>query len=163
MLIPYRLNKITLIFILAVLSCMLFGCGVDEEKKGIYDSEKRIAEEGDSFFFSNRTGKADGKHIDMEYKMFYGVKVLWVIEAEDNSEIELSYDLQVKEGEFKIVLVTPKAEIINIAEQSKKGSFNIDASEGKYSIKIVGRKAAGNIQIDLVSHEGRNFNDIFNK
>ncbi|PKM88892.1 MAG: hypothetical protein CVU87_06435 [Firmicutes bacterium HGW-Firmicutes-12] len=150
----YGLKKVTLVLFLIIFLSILLGCGIDEEKKEIYDNETSIVQEGDTFSFYKRIGKADEKQVNIKYSRFFGVQTLWAIQVEEKSEIELNYKSQVKSGDFKVVIVTPKQELLNIAEQNSTGSVIVAASKGKYSIKIVGKNANGNIQINLSRHVG---------
>lgn len=146
-----NIQKFALLFSLVILSFVLGGCGIDEDKETIYDDDQRIAQEGDSFSFYQRTGETDEKHVDIKYNRFYGVQTLWVIKTKDQSEINLNYNSQVNNGKFKVVLITPEREVINIAEQNRKGSFKVAVSKGKYSLKIVGNNANGAIRFEQMS------------
>lgn len=142
-----------MICMIIMLTWSLFGCSIDKEKADIYDNNKSILQEGDKYSFYHRDGEADEKHIDIKYNSFYGVQTLWVIQIEQESEIKIDYNSLVKSGNFKVVLVTPEQEITTIAEQSSKGAFIVAAPKGKYRVKIVGKNAIGNIQVDLLTHE----------
>ena len=154
MFIPKRFKILKLLFIVVLLSTIQYGCSVSEEKKTIFDNNDKIVQEGDSFYFLNRVGETNEKYTDIEYSKFYGVQTIWVIQSEKQSEILLNVNSKVKNGGFKVVLVTPEQEGINIVEQNNKGTYKINVPEGKYSIKIVGKNAYGRIRVDLEAAVG---------
>ena len=152
-----RLNRFTafiLLFAAILLVSSLYGCGTSEDKINIYDNNGKIAQEGDSFSFFNRTGETDNKNMDIQYPKFYGVQTIWSLNVEKENEVNIDFDSRVSSGDFKAVIVTPEHEVISFAESSGKGTQKIQAQKGKYSIKIVGRNAKGHIKFDLSAGEG---------
>ncbi len=154
-----RFKKLAVVFLLLIFASMLLGCGMD--KGNVYDSDKEIAKEGDSYTFVGRSGNESKNRIDVSFRKFAGVQTLWLIEAKEDGVIELDYDNEITKGDFKLVVVTPEGEVDNVAEQTNKGSYKVTTSKGKYRIKIVGRTATGEFEMDLetkgvkrVSHPG---------
>lgn len=154
MFISNRLKSFILIFISIIITSSLIGCSADNEKNDIYDDNERIAQAGDSFSFYKRIGETSDKKADLKYSRFSGVQTIWAIETDGNSDINITYDSLVSSGKFKVVLVTPDKEVINIVEQSGKDTHNYVTIKGRYSIKFVGLNANGNIQIDLSTLAG---------
>lgn len=153
------MRKFGVVVIIFTLITVLFGCGAD--KGELYDSNKEIGKNGDSYTFVGRIGSQSKKQIDFSFKKFSGVQTQWLIVAKENSVIELHYDTEIEKGDFKIVFVTPKQEVTSIAQNSSKGNYKVKTSKGKYRIKIVGRNAKGKIKMDIetkgvkrVSHQG---------
>ena len=132
-----------------ILLLILVGCSIDPQKKIIFDRDSRIVQDGDSYHFTDRIGKVDENDVDLTYSGFYGVQTLWVIKTEKMQEITIDYNSQVKSGDFKIVVVTPKREVQTITQQKSKGMYKFVAVKGTYKVKIVGRKANGEIQLKL--------------
>lgn len=62
----------------------------------------------------------------------------------------LRYVSEVSEGEFKTVLLTPEEEVIELFSQSAKGTASQFLNPGEYRIKIVGRKAKGELHLNLI-------------
>jgi len=124
------------------------GCGVSQDKKNIYSNNDIITQEADSFSFKTRKDTGNSKdEVNIKYNGFYGADTIWVIESENDEEIILKYNSNVKSGEFKVVLINPKKEIENILVGSQQGDKTIKLTKGKYVIKIVGRNAKGEINI----------------
>ncbi|KOA18849.1 hypothetical protein CLHOM_27880 [Clostridium homopropionicum DSM 5847] len=124
------------------------GCGVSQDKKNIYSNNDIIAQEADSFSFGTRSDTGNSKdEVNIKYSGFYGADTIWIIEAEENQEIILKYNSNVKSGDFKLVLINPKKEIENILVGTQQGDKTIKLTKGKYVIKIVGRNAKGEINI----------------
>lgn len=140
------------LFGLILLALIFAGCGIDKDKKSIYDDDKRIAQEGDSYsFFQRSEEEKKENHLKLHYSRFYGVQTLWAFESPKECEINLNYESQVDKGEFKVVLITPEDEVIKIAEQKSKGIFKVVVPKGKYSVKIVGNNAKGEILLERLS------------
>jgi hypothetical protein len=112
-------RKKWLVLVVFTLLTALFGCSMD--KGELYDRDKEIAKEGDSYTFVGRIGNENKELIEFSFKKFSGVQTQWLIEAKENSEIELKYDTKIEKGDFKIVFVTPKQEVNIVAEQTDKG------------------------------------------
>ena len=62
-----------------------------------------------------------------------------------------------EKGNFKIIEITPDKEVItlweNLDDATAEGTLNIDVEEGTSLIKIVGKKAKGDIQINAASNQ----------
>ncbi|MGI6451663.1 MAG: hypothetical protein ACOX3R_15790 [Desulfitobacteriia bacterium] len=144
----FSLTSLILLASLILCAFVLAGCSIGEGKGTIYDDAQRIAGDGDSYSFYQRIGKTSQKYLAIEYSRFYGVQTIWVWKNEQEREIAVDYDSQVKSGKFKVVIVTPEGQIINIAEQNGQGSFKLVASRGKYSLKIVGYDAKGTVRLE---------------
>lgn len=144
-------QRLALLSVLIIIALVLGGCGIDDDKKTIYDDAQRIAQAGDSYSFYKRSEKKDEQQVEIRYSRFYGVQTIWVIEFQQQGEIILNYDSQVNNGKFKVVLITPEGQVIKVAEQNSRGSFTFGLPKGKYTVKIVGNNANGAIRLERPS------------
>ncbi len=67
--------------------------------------------------------------------------------------LKIYSDLEVEEGQFKVVLTTPEDEVMTLLEGSRAGVTSIELIEGVSKVKIVGYGAAGEIDLDISSSE----------
>lgn len=150
-----KLNRgIILLLCLLFITSLVSACGISDKQKGMYNDNGKIAQDGDSFSYVNRTGADDpNDKININYYGFYGTDTIWVIESKENGEVTFQYDSTVKSGDFKAVLISPKKEIEDILTGNEKGSKTIKLKDGKYLFKIVGRAAKGKIQISADKNE----------
>ncbi|WP_130805339.1 hypothetical protein [Senegalia massiliensis] len=147
--------KTLLIFILTIfLSFTLMGCSYLSEKKGeVYNDNHEIASGEDSALFIKSVENNMGNNKSLRFSSFSGVKTLWKIESQGNGKVILDYDIEVTEGDFKIVLVTPDKEIVEIYEKDIVDNKELKLESGKSQIKMVGNKAKAKIKINI-NYEG---------
>lgn len=146
------LNKkmiVKIITLVLLFSNLLYGCDAYEQKSSIYDSNTKILQNGDSFYFMNRIGEIDENRLDLKFNKFYGVQTIWIIIVDQPGEIKIEFDSNVKSGDFKVVLETPEQELIKIIENEGTDSYKLNALAGDYKIKIVGKNAYGSIKIEI--------------
>lgn len=159
-------RRYLLISFLCILA--LAGCsGISSKQKNIYANNKQIAEETDTYTYLTRVASEDSieniNQINLEFSKFYGTDTLWSIESSGKHKLELSYNSEISKGKFKAVLVTAKEEVLNLFEGTDEGIIVLDLDEGKYRLKIVGKDAKGNIQIDIeesISIELKKMSDL---
>ncbi|KAI7255600.1 hypothetical protein KC345_g11107 [Hortaea werneckii] len=127
------------------------GCGVKQEQKEMYSSDKAIAKSGDVYTYGDRTGDVTTETADVGFTKFYGSDTIWTIEAGQESGLTLQVQQALSHGKFKIVLVTPDGNIVVVKEGSGEGEFKLQLAEGRNAIKFVGSNAKGTVQIQLES------------
>ena len=138
---------------LVFMSVIFSGCSLNtaillptEFQKEIYSqNNKIICEDNYTFLKRVKYDKEDYKAI--EFEGFYGSNTLELMEIEQSSIVNIDFESEIVEGKFKIVLITPQKEVMNISEDTEKGTFKIIAPEGNYAIKIVGNSASGKVII----------------
>lgn len=139
------------IFIIIVL-ILLSGCQITPHQNTIYDQDDKIVSEGDSFYFTDRLGAVNDNNMELTFKRFYGVQTIWMIEATEDI-LEFNVKAQIESGEFKVVLITPDQQIVNLTEEAIDGHFRVETVSGEYRLKIVGRNANGMINISFDFHK----------
>lgn len=146
-------NKIVLGAWLLFLMCTFTGCGIGNEKGGIYNDNDRISRDGDSYSYIARSQSSSNNHITVKYGKFSGTDTIWSIESKGDCEITFDYDSEVESGDFKGVLITPEKEVETVLEGTDNGEKTIKLTEGKYRFKFVGSKAKGKIDISIEENE----------
>ena len=154
------MQKHIIITTLSVLGLLLGGCSnsiTDMQSRG-YDDDSFLADESCSYTYIEKLGNVTSDSVDLQFKGFTGNDYVWYLTAAETSAFSLDYSVDVEKGNFKIIEITPDKEVItlweNLDDASAEGTLNIDVEEGTSVIKIVGKKAKGDIKINGTStHE----------
>lgn len=88
-----------------------------------------------------------------EFGNFSGVDTIFNIKCECNTFLEYDYQLELKEGEFKVVLVTEDKKIVELIKDSGKADAKLELDKGNYRIRFVGEDADCNIKIKLTKND----------
>lgn len=133
--------------ILILLALILFsGCQSTPSQDSIYDQDNKLIAVGDSFYFTDRLGSVDENQMELTFKRFYGVQTIWIIESKQDT-LTFAIEPNIKSGEFKVILITPDQQIVNLTEISIDGKVEVETELGEYRLKIVGRNAHGTISM----------------
>lgn len=119
-------------------------------ERNIYNNEKKIVSESDSYSYLRRKLENEEKNIKFEFVEFTGIDTAYNIESTKEGIIELQYESQILKGKFKILLITPKNEIITVLS----GNSNIKIESGQSKIRIVGYRSTGNFKMNIISTYG---------
>lgn len=141
-------------FLLAISIALLIGlltaCAPDSGKAGIFEDDARIAEAGDTFSYAIRTAPTTGENqLDLTYTKFSGMETIWTLTAASESLAAFEYSSKVKSGDFKVVLIDPEGRVSVLVNGSMDGSQSFRLSPGESRVKVVGRKADGQIKVTL--------------
>ncbi|MCM0649139.1 hypothetical protein NBE98_12210 [Clostridium swellfunianum] len=128
---------------------VLSGCTVSDFQKTVYNDDAKIAKKADSYNFKSRVGTTTSHRSEIKFGTFYGMDTLWSIDAKEQTEVTVDYDIKIEKGDFKVVLIGPDNKVITIVDGGKTGKQGIKVQKGNSRIKIVGRDAKGNIKIDI--------------
>lgn len=146
-------RRYLILIVVLIIMIPLAGCGRIINKQKIYDNDKEIIKEGDTYTYFSKAGSGDsiGKNnqFDLKFKGFNGMDTLYIIKGNGNCEVKFSYNCEIDKGEFKAVLITPKKEALNIFEGSNEGIKIMELDKGEYRLKIVGKDAKGKIQMSI--------------
>lgn len=143
-----------LVILLFVCSCII-GCrqiNFFQYHTSVYDNKEKLALNKSSYSYWNKEGVVDKEHAKIAFS-FSGHDILWKIVTDKDTEISCDYNMKISEGKFKVILVSEKGEIFtmfeNTDEGENEGSYSLDIPKGENIIKIVGKKAVGNLEINL--------------
>lgn len=125
---------------------------IGKNQKYIYNDDLKIMNQGDSYSFSYKEGICEGNTVDLKFK-FTGSNTLWDIETNNEAVINIDYSANISDGKFKVILITPENEIINVLEQSDSGEKEIELKNGKSRIKIIGLDAEGSLKLNIEENE----------
>ena len=148
-----RINKL-LLSILLVSTMFVIGCSfVSNYQKSIFHDEKKIIKDADSYIYGIRRGNATGKDLNIKFSSFTGMNTIFKLKSDGENDIVVDYESVVKDGQFKVVLISPDDEVIDIVNDTKEGKDTFNLKDGVSRIKLVGKKAKGEISIKIDSSE----------
>lgn len=147
-------NKLILgIFIVLTIMIITSCSSVVNYQNSIFQDENKIVENVDSYTYRSRIGKSRGNKYDVKFASFSGMDTIYKIKSDGENDVVFAFESVIEDGEFKVVLITPDDEIINLVNGTKEGNERIKIKEGVNRIKLVGKKAKGEIKLKIDSGE----------
>lgn len=144
-----RHNKVFFVFLIFII-ITITGCNsVTNYQNSVFDDEDKIVEDKDSYTYKKRIGKTVENEIDLKFSLFTGIETINRIKVNEEKEIIFTFQSTIDDGDFKVVLITPEDEIINILEGTSEGTESITLKKGTSKIKLVGKKAKGEVKINF--------------
>jgi hypothetical protein len=148
------MKKLTTLCITLALTSVL-GCG-QATKSSIYDDPDKIASESNSFsYYEDVDQDIEDTSCTVSVHGMDGMDTIWTIDAADDTEVSIDFELGLQSGEVKLVLISPDGELDNLIECREEnyviGDKNITLKPGKNRIKIVSKDKAEfdlNLSID---------------
>lgn len=137
----YKYVVTVLVWALLFTTCMIFNTYQINQKGEYYYDNEFIVKDQDSYSYRTRRGE----NTDFSFKDFNGTET--IVRMNQVSMIEIEMDSEINQGEFKIVMITPSNEIIELHEGINY--FNLSET-GEYRVKIVGNQATGKMKLDYV-------------
>ena len=132
---------------------MLTGCTTVRETMGqlqIYGNNELIAQSGDRYSYNFREGESHSEGTELGFKQFTGKHTLWTVDAPENSQLTLDLDLGIDNGKCKLVHVMPGGDVVKLADaKSGAGVITVELPEGENTIKLIGKKAYGNLKVEF--------------
>ena len=138
-----KFKLLSLIFVLLIIIATLTACGPSKKMLAAYNDDSIIAGNSDTFLFKNQSESYKNDLYSIKADSFTGVKTLAKVTIQENPEITLNLDIS--EGEFKIVFVSEDnntaTNVYVITDQNCQTSLKTTMPAGAYRVKIVGIKA----------------------
>lgn len=148
-------NKLILWMLVILVVINITACNsVVKYQNSIFHDKSKIVREGDSYTYKSKIGNGRGDEYDIKFTSFSGMETIYMIESDGENDVIVAFEAIVKDGEFKVVLITPDDEIINIVNGTDEGNKTIKIKEGVNRIKLVGKKAKGDISIKIHAEDG---------
>ena len=146
--------------VVLLVSVLLIGCG-RQVQHNVYDDDKQIEGEGNSFSLSNYNQNKNGDRLYINVGFMDGMDTIWEYDADSESAVDVGYDISLTSGKVKLVLITPDGDLCTIAETTKADSFSgsqhINMDKGTYRIKLVTDNAK--FELNLSASAGE-FNEL---
>lgn len=130
-------------------ACILAGCGTNP-MLAIYDNDAKIASNTNTYSLTNVEQVHSDLHFTASVGKMEGMDTVWVFDAEEDTAVDITYQLNVSSGKAKLVLIDPEKEVSVIVECDSKMEEpvqeTLDIRKGNNRIKIV---AGENTQFDI--------------
>ena len=132
-----------------VIVCVAAGCGFNP-MLAVYDNNAKIASNTNTYNLSNYEQVQSDLHFTASVGKMEGMDTIWVLDAEEDMTVDITYQLSVFSGKMKLVLIDPEKEVSVIvecdSEMEETVQGTLDVKKGNNRIKIV---AAENTQFDI--------------
>lgn len=132
-----------------VMVCVAAGCGFNP-MLAVYDNNAKIASNTNTYNLSNYEQVQSDLHFTASVGKMEGMDTIWVLDAEEDMTVDITYQLSVFSGKMKLVLIDPEKEVSVIvecdSEMEETVQGTLDVKKGNNRIKIV---AAENTQFDI--------------
>jgi tRNA uridine 5-carbamoylmethylation protein Kti12 len=132
-----------------VMVCVAAGCGFNP-MFAVYDNNAKIAGDTNTYNLSNYEQVQSDLHFTASVGKMEGMDTIWVLDAEEDMTVDITYQLSVFSGKMKLVLIDPEKEVSVIvecdSEMEETVQSTLDVKKGNNRIKIV---AAENTQFDI--------------
>lgn len=132
-----------------VMVCVAAGCGFNP-MLAVYDDNAKTAGDTNTYNLSNYEQVQSDLHFTASVGKMEGMDTIWVLDAEEDMTVDITYQLSVFYGKMKLVLIDPEKEVSVIvecdSEMEETVQSTLDVKKGNNRIKIV---AAENTQFDI--------------
>lgn len=134
------MKKILVITVLCLL-IGLTGCR-QNEMTSIYNNERKIAEVSNSFGYDDLQQEIDNNILSISYEKLNGMDTVWLYEANEDMDLDITYQFTVSKGKAKLVHILPDNANQIIIEKNKdttaaEETSTIFLKKGTNRIKIV--------------------------
>lgn len=148
------------LIVISLLSMFMFiafiGCG--DTNSSVYNNNEELASSEDRWSLSYPSQSIENGEYTGSYELS-GCDTIWQYSSDKQIDLQVPYNLTVKNGKAKIILITPNNEVKTLVENTSESSVNGDTTftlpieKGLNRIKIAGYQKA-NIQVQLKIDEG---------
>lgn len=128
----------------------LGGCAPSQHA-AIYDDDARICDNADSYTFVNYRGGIDpeGGEVELDFAGFTGKYTLWDLYADGEADATLSGEIAVGSEPYRLVMVTPEDDVIEILEGSGAVDEQLELADGRTRLIMLGKGAKGSVSLEL--------------
>lgn len=151
-----KYGRLTIITFMMILAMVLSGCKASEYQKSIYTDNAKIGRDIDSYSYKNSSSNSKDLEINKKFGSFTGMETVWIIDAKEETTVDIEFSSKLTSGLFKTVLVAPHSEVTNVFEQQKSGKATLQVQRGKNRIKIIGKEAVGEVSLSIKEGSGMN-------
>ena len=122
---------------------LLSGCVMNTGAR-VYDNEKALAGDSNSYNLANYSGSQSDRTVSGSAEKLEGMDTIWELDTDEEKEVNISYSLTVTSGKAKLIYVssdrtvTTLTECIAGEENGKSATETIKAETGENRIRLVG-------------------------
>ena len=128
---------------------LLSGCS--NAMADIYDNESKITSDTNSFNLDGIEQEIEGNSYNATIEKMDGMDTVWTLDTEEETTVDISYDITLYNGKIKVALIYPDGELTTLAEcksnqDNSSNSTSLTLPQGEYRIKII---AGENTKFDI--------------
>ena len=128
---------------------LLSGCS--NAMADIYDNESKITSDTNSFNLDGIEQEIEGNSYNATVEKMEGMDTVWTLDTEEETTVDISYDITLYNGKIKVALIYPDGELTTLAEcksnqDNSSNSTSLTLPQGEYRIKII---AGENTKFDI--------------
>lgn len=128
---------------------LLSGCS--NAMADIYDNESKITSDTNSFNLDGIEQEIEGNSYNATIEKMEGMDTVWTLDTEEETTVDISYDITLYNGKVKVVLIYPDGELTTLAEcisnqDNSSNSTSLTLPRGEYRIKKI---AGENTKFDI--------------
>lgn len=117
----------------------------------IYDNESKITSDTNSFNLDGIEQEIEGNSYNATIEKMEGMDTVWTLDTEEETTVDISYDITLYNGKIKVALIYPDGELTTLAEcksnqDNSSNSTSLTLPQGEYRIKII---AGENTKFDI--------------
>ena len=128
---------------------LLSGCS--NAMADIYDNESKITSDTNSFNLDGIEQEIEGNSYNATIEKMEGMDTVWTLDTEEETTVDISYDITLYNGKIKVALIYPDGELTTLAEcksnqDNSSNSTSLTLPQGEYRMKII---AGENTKFDI--------------
>ena len=138
---------------------LLPGCVMNTGAR-VYDNEKALSGNANSYNLVNYSGSMSDNTVSGSAEKLEGMDTIWRFNTDEPTEVNISCNLTVTSGKAKLVYVSPDgivstlAECIAGEESEKSASDSIEARAGENRIRLVGAEGTS-LEYEFTADAGK--------
>lgn len=148
-----------------MVSLLTTGCIMNSGDR-VYDSEKELAGNYSSYNLTQSASSVSDNSLTGAALKMEGMGTVWRFDAEEETEVTITYMLDVSSGKAKLVLISPDDEVTTLVEYTEETSdgeehietFTVSAGENRIKL-VAGRGTEIDYQIAADQGEMISFGD----
>jgi len=151
-------KRIVLILMMSIISSLFMSCN-NSSVDNIYYDNSEIAKEYDTFSLYDSDEQIVKEGSYRGNLKLSGSGTIWKYVSDKDTDLQVLYNLVVKDGNAKVVLISPDNNVVTITDNEEQitldrmTSINVPIKKGTNRIKIVGYKNP-NIKLELHIDKG---------
>lgn len=122
---------------------LLSGCVMNTGAR-VYDNERALAGDSNSYNLTNYSGSQSDQTVSGSAEKLEGMDTIWEFDTDEEKEVNISYSLTVTAGKAKLIYVSPYRTVTTLAEciageeNEKSLSESIEVKARENRIRLVG-------------------------
>lgn len=147
------------IIIIASLTIMLVsGCALNTGVR-VYNNEKALVADYSSYNLINFSSSQSENTVSGSAEKLEGMDTIWKYDADELTEVNISFSLRVTSGKAKLVYVDPDGTVSTLLECStgenagQSESETLKVKEGENRIRLVGAEGTG-LEYEFTADKG---------